>query len=212
MGGGREIGPERGVEVLACVSDPIAGPPLMMAPPSLAEEPCPTPRRTSEEVGNPAGLEETSAVPPTQWLVYSRCRPARVEEAQGGGSQPAAEDFISRITKTTTTVNAPPPIPKRRKKVLEKINNPHYLYRMTTLQAISLLAPVMGADITCQQVPNMKFNVAKVLQSLVPILDQSVVEKTVKPCLVELSEDPDVDVRYYANQALQACDQMVMSS
>jgi serine/threonine-protein phosphatase 2A regulatory subunit A len=86
----------------------------------------------------------------------------------------------------------------------------------------------------------MKFNVAKVLQSLIPILDQSVswslqtlvilfssalcfsltpsnaclqvVEKTVKPCLVELSEDPDVDVRYYANQALQACDQMVMSS
>lgn len=86
----------------------------------------------------------------------------------------------------------------------------------------------------------MKFNVAKVLQSLIPILDQSVswslqtpvilfssalgflltpsnaslqvVEKTVKPCLVELSEDPDVDVRYYANQALQACDQMVMST
>ncbi|CAO2168679.1 unnamed protein product [Urochloa humidicola] len=82
----------------------------------------------------------------------------------------------------------------------------------------------MGADITCQQllhvviasskdrVPNMKFHVAKVLQSLVPMLDQSVVEKTVKPCLVELSEDPDVDVRYYAKQALQACDQMVMSN
>lgn len=91
----------------------------------------------------------------------------------------------------------------------------------------------------------MKFNVAKVLQSLVPILDQSVrnsvvvilffvvvilflsvfgfsptplnvylqaVEKTVKPCLAELSEDPDVDVRYYAHQALRACDQMVISS
>ncbi|AQL02361.1 Serine/threonine-protein phosphatase 2A 65 kDa regulatory subunit A beta isoform [Zea mays] len=108
--------------------------------------------------------------------------------------------------------------------VLEKINNPHYLYRMTILQAISLLAPVMGAEITCQKllpvvinsskdrVPNIKFNVAKVLKSLVPILDQSVVEKTVKPCLVELSEDPDVDVRYYANQALQACDQMMVSS
>ncbi|KAK8459538.1 hypothetical protein SEVIR_2G159100v4 [Setaria viridis] len=108
--------------------------------------------------------------------------------------------------------------------VLEKINNPHYLYRMTILQAISLLAPVMGAEITCQKllpviinsskdrVPNIKFNVAKVLQSLIPILDQSVVEKTVKPCLVELSEDPDVDVRYYANQALQACDQMMVSS
>jgi serine/threonine-protein phosphatase 2A regulatory subunit A len=61
-------------------------------------------------------------------------------------------------------------------------------------------------------VPNIKFNVAKVLQSLFPILDQSLAEKTVKPCLVELSEDPDVDVRYYANQALQACDQIMVSS
>ncbi|KAF8647456.1 hypothetical protein HU200_065367 [Digitaria exilis] len=87
--------------------------------------------------------------------------------------------------------------------VLEKINNPHYLYRMTTLQAISLLAPVMGADITCQQLLPVVITSSK---------DRRVVEKTVKPCLVELSEDPDVDVRYYANQALQACDQMVMSS
>ena len=39
-----------------------------------------------------------------------------------------------------------------------------------------------------------------------------VVENAVKACLVELSEDPDVDVRYYAHQALRACDQMVISS
>jgi serine/threonine-protein phosphatase 2A regulatory subunit A len=44
------------------------------------------------------------------------------------------------------------------------------------------------------------------------MLTLQVVDKTVKPCLVELSEDPDVDVRYYANQALQACDQIMMSS
>ena len=44
------------------------------------------------------------------------------------------------------------------------------------------------------------------------MLTLQVLEKTVKPCLVELSEDPDVDVRYYANQALQACDQMMVSS
>ena len=30
------------------------------------------------------------------------------------------------------------------------INNGHYLYRMTILNAISLLAPVMGAEVTCQ--------------------------------------------------------------
>ncbi|KAI4379157.1 hypothetical protein MLD38_005491 [Melastoma candidum] len=32
---------------------------------------------------------------------------------------------------------------------LDMINNPHYLYRMTILQAISLLVPVLGSEITC---------------------------------------------------------------
>lgn len=104
------------------------------------------------------------------------------------------------------------------------INNPHYLYRMTILHAISLLAPVMGSDITCQKllpvvinaskdrVPNIKFNVAKVMQSLIPIVEHSVVEQTIRPTLVELSEDPDVDVRFFAGLALQASDQIMMSS
>ncbi|RRT49412.1 hypothetical protein BHM03_00054269, partial [Ensete ventricosum] len=39
-----------------------------------------------------------------------------------------------------------------------------------------------------------------------------VVEQTVRPCLVELSEDPDVDVRYFASQAIQTCDSVMMSS
>ncbi|KAE8716074.1 hypothetical protein F3Y22_tig00110156pilonHSYRG00326 [Hibiscus syriacus] len=92
----------------------------------------------------------------------------------------------------------------------------HYLYRMTILRFISLLAPVMGPEITCSKllpvvvnaskdrVANIKFNVAKVLQSFVPIVDQSVVEATIRPCLVELSEDPDMDVRYFATQGLQS--------
>lgn len=39
-----------------------------------------------------------------------------------------------------------------------------------------------------------------------------VVEKTIRPCLVELSEDPDVDVRFFATQALQSSNQIMMSS
>lgn len=35
--------------------------------------------------------------------------------------------------------------------VLEMIDNPHYLDRMTILHAISLLAPVMGSEITCSK-------------------------------------------------------------
>lgn len=33
-----------------------------------------------------------------------------------------------------------------------------------------------------------------------------VVDKTIRQCLVDLSEDPDVDVRYFANQALRSID------
>lgn len=39
-----------------------------------------------------------------------------------------------------------------------------------------------------------------------------VVENTIRPCLVELAEDPDVRVRYFANEALQAIDHVMMSS
>lgn len=38
------------------------------------------------------------------------------------------------------------------------------------------------------------------------------VEKTIRPCLVELSEDPDVDVRFFATEALKLTDQAVMAS
>ncbi|KAG5608220.1 hypothetical protein H5410_019501 [Solanum commersonii] len=135
--------------------------------------------------------------------------------------------------------------------VLDVINNSHYLYRMTILRAISLLAPVMGSEITCSKllpvvitaakdrVPNVKFNVAKVLQSLIPVVDQSVrtliyllfldwllglveitieltyvvaAEKTIRSSLVELAEDPDVDVRFYASQALQSIDDGMLST
>jgi serine/threonine-protein phosphatase 2A regulatory subunit A len=47
------------------------------------------------------------------------------------------------------------------------------------------------------------------LQSMIPIVDSTVVEQTIRPCLVELHEDPDVDVRFFAGQALQACDQVM---
>ncbi|RLN28530.1 hypothetical protein C2845_PM05G35270 [Panicum miliaceum] len=45
--------------------------------------------------------------------------------------------------------------------VLENINNLHYLYRMTILQAISLLAPVMGAEITSQKLLPIVINSSK---------------------------------------------------
>lgn len=44
------------------------------------------------------------------------------------------------------------------------------------------------------------------LERLVPLVDASIVERTIRPCLLELHEDSDVDVRFFANQALVSCD------
>ncbi|MBA0645792.1 hypothetical protein Goklo_013846 [Gossypium klotzschianum] len=80
---------------------------------------------------------------------------------------------------------------------------------LTDITCSKLLPVVINAS--KDRVPNIKFNVAKVLQSLIPIVDQSVVEKKIRPCLVELSEDPDVDVRFFASQALESSNQVMMS-
>ena len=57
---------------------------------------------------------------------------------------------------------------------------------MTVLYAIQALAPVVGSDVACtsllptaiaaarDRVPNIRFNVAKLLHTLVPLLDSSV--------------------------------------
>lgn len=49
------------------------------------------------------------------------------------------------------------------------------------------------------------------LQRLLPLLEPQIVHSTIKPCLHELAGDPDVDVSYYAKQALMACDESVQS-
>lgn len=41
------------------------------------------------------------------------------------------------------------------------INDPHYLYRMTILHAISLLAPVLGSEITSSKLLPLVINAAK---------------------------------------------------
>jgi hypothetical protein len=45
--------------------------------------------------------------------------------------------------------------------VLEMINNQHYLYRTTILRAISLLAPVMGSEITNSKLLPVAINASK---------------------------------------------------
>mmetsp|Transcript_9695 Transcript_9695/g.16828 ORF Transcript_9695/g.16828 Transcript_9695/m.16828 type:complete len:582 (+) Transcript_9695:62-1807(+) len=103
-------------------------------------------------------------------------------------------------------------------KVLKYQDNSNYLYRMTVFFAFTVLAPVVGQDVVVQDflpviiklakqdtVPNIRFNAAKCFQGIIPMLDTSFVQKEVKPCLVQLLDDQDRDVKYYAQQALQSC-------
>ena len=67
------------------------------------------------------------------------------------------------------------------------------------------MLPVVVAS-SEDKVPNIKFNVAKMLKQLIPLVDNSVWNEVIKPCLLSLSEDEDVDVRYFANQAINSCE------
>jgi len=93
----------------------------------------------------------------------------------------------------------------------------NFLYRMTALSAVAVLASTVGREILTQMmlpivvlmkddpVPNIRFNVAKTLDALISQLDGAVVQAQVKPCLLSLADDADKDVRFFATQALQSC-------
>uniref|UniRef100_A0A8C3PAC3 Protein phosphatase 2 scaffold subunit Aalpha n=1 Tax=Chrysemys picta bellii TaxID=8478 RepID=A0A8C3PAC3_CHRPI len=99
-------------------------------------------------------------------------------------------------------------------KVLAMSNDPNYLHRMTTLFCINVLSEVCGQEITTKHmlptvlrmagdaVANVRFNVAKSLQKIGPILDNSTLQNEVKPVLEKLTQDQDVDVKYFAQEAL----------
>jgi serine/threonine-protein phosphatase 2A regulatory subunit A len=58
-------------------------------------------------------------------------------------------------------------------------------------------------------VPNIRFNVAKAMEVIVPTLKKTkqagLVGEIIKPALTKMAEDTDPDVRYYAGKALSVC-------
>ncbi|XP_046608229.1 serine/threonine-protein phosphatase 2A 65 kDa regulatory subunit A alpha isoform isoform X2 [Neodiprion virginianus] len=99
-------------------------------------------------------------------------------------------------------------------KVLAMSRDQNYLHRMTCLFCINVLAEVCGPDITTKvmlptvlamandNVANVRFNVAKTLQRIGPYLEASAVQTQVKPVLDKLNTDSDVDVKYFASEAI----------
>ncbi|PGH04846.1 hypothetical protein AJ80_08455 [Polytolypa hystricis UAMH7299] len=122
-------------------------------------------------------------------------------------------------------------------KVIAMGQHPNYLYRMTTCFAISTLAPAINLDIidtsilpilerlVTDDIPNIRFNVAKSYAVLIDVLrrlpeegtvvelersgqtatasprSHLVIQQRILPNLEKLQNDDDVDVRYFATTA-----------
>ncbi|XP_072125734.1 serine/threonine-protein phosphatase 2A 65 kDa regulatory subunit A beta isoform-like [Mobula birostris] len=99
-------------------------------------------------------------------------------------------------------------------KVLAMASDPNYHHRMTTQFCINVLSEACGQEITAKhmlptvlqmagdQVANIRFNVAKTLQKIGPVLDASTLQNEFKPILEKLGQDQDMDVKYFAQEAM----------
>lgn len=56
------------------------------------------------------------------------------------------------------------------------------------------------------QVANIRFNVAKGLETIGPVCGKAVTDSQIRPVLGLLAEDADRDVRYFANKTLERLD------
>ncbi|KAJ3485559.1 hypothetical protein NLI96_g4863 [Meripilus lineatus] len=105
-------------------------------------------------------------------------------------------------------------------KVVGMGQHPTYLYRMTTVQAITTIAPSLSLEIirgdildTLLQlaqdpIPNIRFNVSKSLEVLATTFGNTpegrqLVRQRIAPMLDSQKNDQDADVRFFASKALQ---------
>ncbi|KAM3077303.1 protein phosphatase 2A structural subunit [Clarireedia jacksonii] len=122
-------------------------------------------------------------------------------------------------------------------KVMAMGAHPNYLYRMTTCFAISTLATVVSLDVVSNsilpmmdklvvdEIPNIRFNVAKSYSEIISVLKrlpdegtvyslekagsseppsargQQLIQERILPNLEKLQKDDDVDVRFFATTA-----------
>ena len=99
----------------------------------------------------------------------------------------------------------------------------NFIYRFTLLSALTTLVPVVSHTTVTEQilpfvehladdaVPNIRFNVAKSYAVIVEVLFndkttyEPLIKETIFPSLETLCQDGDVDVKYFANQSLEKC-------
>jgi serine/threonine-protein phosphatase 2A regulatory subunit A len=79
---------------------------------------------------------------------------------------------------------------------------------LTPLMVKESILPTI-TEMSKDPIPNIRFNVAKSLETLIPLLKKDpstteLVESSVKPTLEKLSTDQDVDVKFFATRALES--------
>jgi len=101
-------------------------------------------------------------------------------------------------------------------KVIELAADNNYLHRMTCLFCFNTLCEALGKQhilndmfptikTLCEdQVPNVRFNVAKTLSHMGKVLDSQAVNAEIKPLLSKMCEDAEFDVRYFAEETKEA--------
>ncbi|KIK71015.1 hypothetical protein GYMLUDRAFT_254306 [Collybiopsis luxurians FD-317 M1] len=105
-------------------------------------------------------------------------------------------------------------------KIMGMGQHPNYLFRMTTVQAITIIMPSLNLEIVRSEIvesllqlasdpiPNIRFNVAKSLEVLATTHGntpegKAFVQQRIIPVLEQQKNDQDADVRYFAARALQ---------
>ncbi|KAJ3197504.1 hypothetical protein HK101_003202 [Irineochytrium annulatum] len=95
-------------------------------------------------------------------------------------------------------------------KILAMGQHSNYLYRLTTIFSLTTLAHAVNAEVlkdsvlptvtnfASDPIPNIRFNVAKSLEQIIPILKKAdlsnLVSDPVRPALTKLNEDSDTDL------------------
>ena len=105
-------------------------------------------------------------------------------------------------------------------KVLQMSSDTNYLHRMTCLFCINALAEVCPQDVItnvllptvlslmADRVSNVRFNVAKTLKKIGPLVERSVLKSKVLDCLENLQHDIDGDVAYFAKDSFAALEKV----
>jgi serine/threonine-protein phosphatase 2A regulatory subunit A len=99
-------------------------------------------------------------------------------------------------------------------KILIMSKHSNYLYRITTIFALTTLAKAFTPELiqtsilptlitlSSDPIPNIRFNVARSFEIVLPLLNNSKFINEVKTSLNKMKDDQDLDVKYFAAKAL----------